>query len=96
MQRIGYMVCLGILTWDACVTGLLVDALILEVCCLIAFIWGQVKKDILWTRFCGGLMLLIVVFMTKEFWLSISWWIYLLAAGIGLVLFAAVSEKKKQ
>ena len=40
-------------------------------------------------------MLFIVLLMTKDFWMSISWWIYLLAVGIGLILFAAVIEKKK-
>lgn len=94
-QRIGYMLCLGRLAWDACVTELLADALITQVCCLFFFIRGQMKKDVWWVRISGGLMLVLALFMTKEFWLSISWWIYLLAAGIGLILFAAVSEKKK-
>lgn len=94
-QSIGYMLCLGRLAWDACVTELLADALITQVCCLLFFIRGQMKKDVWWVRISGGLMLVLALFMTKEFWLSISWWIYLLAAGIGLILFAAVSEKKK-
>lgn len=90
------MFCLVILAWDAWSGGLVVDALIVEGCCLAAFILGQVKKDVWWVRFSGGLMLILALLMTKDFWMNISWWIYLLAAGMGLIFFAAVSEKKRQ
>lgn len=96
VQRVSYMFCLVILAWDAWSGGLVVDALIVEGCCLAAFILGQVKKDVWWVRFSGGLMLILALLMTKDFWMNISWWIYLLAAGMGLIFFAAVSEKKRQ
>lgn len=94
-QSAGYLICLGILVWDAYRGGLLVDALLAEGCCLAVFVFNQIKKDVWWVRISGCLMLLMALSMTKEFWMSISWWVYLLAAGLGLILFAAVTEKKK-
>lgn len=91
----GHLACLAVLGLDLLWTGLVEDALILGCVSLFAFILAQVKKDVLWVRISGGIILFIALFMTKEFWLSISWWCYLLAAGIGLIVFAAVSEKKK-
>lgn len=41
-------------------------------------------------------MILVALYMTKDFWLSLSWWVYLLAAGLGLIVFAAVNEMKKR
>ncbi|MCI9638127.1 MAG: hypothetical protein HFG77_17410, partial [Hungatella sp.] len=43
-----------------------------------------------------SLMLLVVIFLTRDFWLSLSWWVYLLAAGATFLLFAAVLEKKER
>ncbi len=95
MQNIGYVACMGILVWDAYSGGMIVDALLVEGCCLAVFVFNQMKKNVWWVRISGCLMLFIVLLMTKDFWMSISWWIYLLAVGIGLILFAAVIEKKK-
>ena len=42
-----------------------------------------------------GILVAVVVYMTRDFWLSIAWWVYLLTAGIGLITFAAVREKRR-
>ena len=47
-------------------------------------------------RISGGMSLAAALFMTSGFWLSISWWVYLLAAGIGLVVLAGFMEKKEK
>lgn len=96
IQTIGYVACLTLLVRDALASGLVVDALIVEAVCLAVFIWSQVKKNILWVWISGAVLLGVVVFMTKDFWLSISWWVYLLAAGIGLIVFAAAVERKRR
>lgn len=96
LQTLGYSICLGLLCLDALHTGELVDALLLEGICLAVFIWAQIRKNTRWARISGIIILLVALFMTKSFWSSISWWVYLLAAGIGLIVFAAVNEKKKR
>lgn len=96
LQTAGCLICLAILGIDAVLGGLVGDALILEGICFLIFIGAQIKKNEKWVRISSAVMIGIVIFMTKEFWLSISWWIYLFAAGIGLMIFAAVNEKKKR
>lgn len=39
-------------------------------------------------------LICLVVYLTKDFWLSISWWVYLLVAGIGLVALAIKKERE--
>ena len=71
------------------------DALILEAICLAVFLWAHIGKCTRWIRISGIIIITVALYMTKDFWLSLSWWIYLLAAGLGLILFAAVNEMKK-
>ncbi len=96
LQRVLYCLCIAALLIDALVTASVVDALILEVVCLLIFVWANVKKDIIWLRISGTVIVAVALYMTKDFWLSLSWWIYLMAAGIGLIVFAALNEMKKK
>lgn len=70
------------------------DALIVEGLCLVIFIGAQILRSRLWIRISGVIMVAVALYMTKGFWLSISWWVYLLAAGLALIIFAAFKEKK--
>lgn len=96
MQTLGYMTCLFLLCRDTFLSGQVTDALIAEGICLAIFLRAMVKKNMLWARTSVALMLLVVIFLTRDFWLSLSWWIYLLAAGAGLITFAAFMEKKER
>lgn len=95
LQTIGYTVCLLILAIDAVITGELADALILEGTCLVIFLLAHIAGSRRWVRISGGFLVTVALYMTKDFWLSIAWWVYLLAAGIGLILFAAVRERNR-
>lgn len=35
----------------------------------------------------------VVLYLTREVWMSIAWWVYLFVAGVGLVIFAIKKEK---
>jgi len=96
MQTFGYVLCLLVLAGDAVIGGKLADALILEGCCLVIFVLAQLRGSRQWVKIAGGFMVAIVLYMTKDFWLSIGWWVYLLAAGIGLLVFAAVRESRRR
>lgn len=96
LQNFGYMLCLVLLFVDAVVSGLVVDSLLLEGICLGVFVRAQIKERVWWVRISGGMSLAAALFMTRGFWLSISWWVYLLAAGIGLVVLAGFMEKKEK
>ena len=96
LQTVGYVLCLITLSIDAWDSKDVINALILEGICLSVFLWAQIAKCRRWVRISGTIIVVIALYMTKGFWLSISWWVYLLAAGIGLIVFAAVNEKKKR
>lgn len=38
-------------------------------------------------------LVLVAFYLTKEVWMSIAWWVYLFAAGVGLVIYAIKREK---
>lgn len=96
LQTVGYLLCLLILMVNAWIRGEVVNALLLEGICLAVFVWALVKHCRRWTWMAGTILILVALYMTKDFWLSISWWVYLLAAGIGLIVFAAVNERRKK
>ncbi len=95
LQTIGYVLCLAALTVDAFLGGKVVDALILEGICLVVFMASHLTGSRKWMWISGGILVAVVVYMTRDFWLSIAWWVYLLTAGIGLITFAAVREKRR-
>lgn len=96
IQTVLYCLCLGAMALDALSTGAVWDALILEAVNLAVFLGAYMRKSMRWIRISGITMILVALYMTKDFWLSLSWWVYLLAAGLGLIVFAAVTEMKKR
>lgn len=88
--------CLAFLTAAALWTGAVQDALMLEAVCLLVFLAASKKDSRYWKCVSGGILVLVVLYMTKGFWLSLSWWVYLLAAGICLIAFAAWNEMKRR
>lgn len=96
IQRVLDMICLAVLTAGAFVRANVVNALILEGICLTVFIFSHFKKSVWWLKTSGIVMVAVALYMTRSFWLSISWWIYLLTAGLGLIGFAAWNEIRKR
>ena len=41
-------------------------------------------------------MILTALYVTRNFWLSIAWWAYLLVVGILLIVFATKNEQLKK
>jgi hypothetical protein len=42
-----------------------------------------------------GTLLLNLFLQTREFWKSVPWWVYLLAAGLILIITASLNEMQK-
>lgn len=95
LQTVLYCLCLAVLVLNALHTGNVENALVLEALCLLVFIWAQIRRCSKWVRISGIVVITVALYMTKDFWLSLSWWIYLLAAGMGLIIFAAAVEMRK-
>ena len=88
--------CLASMAVAAVLEGDVWDALILEGVCLLVFLAAYLIKSRRWVKISGTVIVLAALYMTKGFWLSLSWWIYLLAAGVGLIGFAAWYEAKNR
>lgn len=88
--------CLALLAVAAFASGEVWDALMLEFICLLTFLAAGKAENRFWKNLSGSILVLVVLYMTKGFWLSLSWWVYLLAAGIGLIAFAAWNEMNKK
>lgn len=96
VQRGLDMACLIVLTAGAFIRADVLNALILEGICLMVFLLSHLRKSVWWLRTSGIVMVLVALYMTRSFWLSISWWIYLLTAGLGLIGFAAWNEIRRR
>ena len=82
------------MTLESLFAGGLANALILEGVCFILYFLAHKKENRRLAKGSGILMVLIAIYVMKDFWMDLAWWVYLLCAGIGLMVFAAVREKK--
>jgi hypothetical protein len=85
-----------ILFVDANISQLLADALIIVVASLVMLIASFILKRKKWFLLAVLTLVVTTIFMTESFWMSLAWWIYLLAAGILLIAIGAMNEMKKQ
>lgn len=90
-----WLVCILALVLDAFFTQKVLDALMVEGVCLVIFLLSYQTRCRRWTWLSGIVIVSVAIYLTRSFWLSLSWWVYLLAAGIGLIAFAAINERKK-
>jgi len=88
--------CLGILAVDAIDTGELTDAIIIGVIALLMLGVSFMKKSKRWFVLSALTLVILGIYMSRSFWLSLAWWIYLLSAGLALIALAAINEAAKQ
>lgn len=73
--------------------GQLENVLILGVTCLVILVAASIYKRKEYVIASSVLLLLIAVYLTRNVWLSIAWWVYLLVAGIVLIVIAVRCER---
>ena len=78
------------------VSGFVSDSVFIGIMLVIMFAFALKFRQKRWLvlSICGTVSLTLI--MTAQFRLNISWWIYLLAAGIGFIIWGIVSEAKKK
>jgi hypothetical protein len=84
------------LIYDAFRSYEILDSEILVSACIALMIISFLKKRKRWFALSSASVLFIALYMTRRFWLSIDWWIYLLSIGIILILSAAANEYLKR
>lgn len=75
--------------------AMLPNVLFLACTSLFILVISGMKSNKKYTLLSATILVLIVLYLTKAVWLSISWWVYLFFAGAGLVLFAIKREKSE-
>lgn len=77
--------------WERPADALILGGLALAVLALALFLH---RKG--WFALSAATLLCLGVYMTRSFWLSLAWWIYLLSAGLVLIGLASVNERMRQ
>ncbi|MFA9397873.1 MAG: hypothetical protein ACERKV_06370 [Clostridiaceae bacterium] len=80
---------------DIIIYDYVIDGIILGVLSLIGMISGFQLKIKSYFIIGSAVLILNVIIQTKEFWGNVPWWIYLLAAGLALIIFASLYEIDK-
>lgn len=78
------------------VCGQIADALILGVTALMIMILASMKNNKAYIIVSAITLLLIAFYITRTFWLSIAWWVYMFVAGVILVMIAVKKEREGQ
>ncbi len=81
---------------DAIRGKVLTDIMILGIAALVILLVSFWSKSKRWFLLAGITLVTLVIYISKDFWLSLAWWIYLLAAGIILISLASVNEYYKK
>ena len=80
----------------ALISGELSDALVIGILSFVMMSLSFICKRKKWFFLSSLTILLLAIYMTRSFWTSIAWWVYLLAVGILLIGIAAANEIMKQ
>ena len=82
------------LLWNGIVDGELINVMILGIIGVIMLLAGACLNNRKYAVLATIVLLMLVVYITRTFWLSIAWWVYLFAAGVILVLLAIKKESE--
>ncbi len=86
---------LFILLYNACISQELFSVLYLGVIAVVMLAVAGIKGNKQYAIAAAITLTLIVFYMTRSFWLSIAWWIYLFVAGVGLIVLAICKERNR-
>lgn len=95
-QFVGTCLLLMVLMLHNLALPALPNVLFLGVGTLIMLIAATVFKKKEYAIASAIVLILVVLHLTREVWMSIAWWVYLFAAGVGLVIFAIKKEKAEK
>lgn len=86
-------VIMTIMLGNAMLEGEVGNALILGVTGVIILICAEVFNSRRYAVLSSVVLILLALYLTRDFWSSIEWWVYLFAAGVVLVVLAIRKER---
>ena len=93
VQYVGVCILLGVLLMSNLKNPNLINVLFLAIVTLGMLVISSILKNKRYAIASAVTLALVVLYLTREFWMSIAWWVYLFVAGVGLVIFAIRKEK---
>lgn len=87
-------VLLGILLIRNLASGGLINVLLLGLTGIVILITAASHNNKKYVIASSVTLILLVLYLTKDFWMSIAWWVYLFVAGVVLVLLAIKKAKE--
>ena len=93
VQFVGTCLILGALLLHNLAVPALPNVMFLGLVTLGMLVLATVLKQRNYAIASAATLALVVLYLTKEVWMSIAWWVYLFVAGVGLVIFAIKKEK---
>lgn len=93
---IAYIASYVILFFGALDSGKIADGLIIMIAALAMLLFSFCVKKKKWFVLSVSVLATTALFMSRSFWASLAWWVYLLAAGLLLIAIGAANELKKQ
>jgi len=81
---------------DSFRTERVADALVLGTVMTAMAIWAFITKRKQWFLLAVVTLVIHLIYTTRAFWMSIAWWVYLLAVGILFITLAAINEYRKR
>lgn len=85
---------LGVLLLHNLSVGELGNVLFLGMVSIAILLVAAVKNERKYVIAASVTLILLVLYLTRSFWLSIAWWVYLFVAGVVLVLLAIKKERE--
>ncbi|HHX57981.1 MAG TPA: DUF2157 domain-containing protein [Clostridiales bacterium] len=85
-----------VLLLNAMLNKMLVNALILAGAMLVMLIISYMKKRKKWFILSIAVLVFLTIYLSRRFWVSLEWWIYLLITGTILIAIASINEVQKQ
>ena len=92
----GAIICVIWQTMDCLRFEKLSDLLILATSVLILLVISLKIKSARWFLLSTVTLLVLAIYISRDFWRSLAWWVYLLAAGAIMIIIASMNEYRKK
>ncbi|MCR5459382.1 MAG: hypothetical protein K6F51_05745 [Acetatifactor sp.] len=96
LQFVGTCLLLAVLVIHNLAVPALPNVMLLGVVTLVMLIVATLLKKRDYAIASAATLILVALYLTRDFWMSIAWWVYLFVAGVGLVIFAIKKEKAEK
>lgn len=86
---------LAVLLLNTLLSDIIGNALVLGIISVVILLIAALKNRKNYTIVSASTLTLIALYVTKSFWMSLAWWVYLFIAGVVLIVLAIRKEKNE-